>query len=76
MALYSVERFTVEFVRAKTDRFVFGLSTAQLASIAMLAVAAYLWQRLASSGGTPVQAQIPVAAPAVATSGGGRKRRR
>lgn len=63
MALYSVERFTVEFVRAKTDRFVLGLSTAQLASIVMLGVAAYFWQRAASSGATPVQPALPVASP-------------
>lgn len=68
MALYSVERFTVEFVRAKTDRFVFGLSTAQLASILVLALAAYLWQRIASSGGSPVQAKLPSPAPTVASA--------
>jgi phosphatidylglycerol:prolipoprotein diacylglycerol transferase len=45
LGLYGVERFLVEFVRAKGDRMLFGLSTSQMASLLLLAVAAYLWQR-------------------------------
>jgi phosphatidylglycerol:prolipoprotein diacylglycerol transferase len=56
MILYAVERFIIEFVRAKTDRWVFGLSTSQLASIALLGVGAYLWFR---------QGRAVEAAPAV-----------
>ncbi len=45
MMLYAVERFVIEFVRAKTDRWVFGLSTSQLASIGLLAAGVYVWFR-------------------------------
>ncbi len=45
MALYGVERFFVEFVRAKGDRYVFGLSTSQIASIILLGLAAFIWYR-------------------------------
>lgn len=43
MGLYAVERFAIEFVRAKGDRFVFGLSTSQVASIVLLVLAFVLW---------------------------------
>jgi phosphatidylglycerol---prolipoprotein diacylglyceryl transferase len=45
LALYGVERFGIEFVRAKSDRFFLGLSTSQFASMALLGIAFYLWQR-------------------------------
>jgi phosphatidylglycerol:prolipoprotein diacylglycerol transferase len=45
MALYAVERFLIEFVRAKGDRFVFGLSTAQAVSIVLIIAASALWHR-------------------------------
>jgi phosphatidylglycerol---prolipoprotein diacylglyceryl transferase len=45
MALYSVERFIIEFVRAKEDRFLFGLSTSQGMSILLLIAAVILWKR-------------------------------
>lgn len=45
MALYAVERFIIEFVRAKGDRYVLGLSTSQLMSVALLAGAVIVWQR-------------------------------
>lgn len=45
MALYAVERFIIEFVRAKGDRIVFGLSTSQVASIILLIVAAVVYFR-------------------------------
>lgn len=45
LVLYGIERFAVEFVRAKSDRFVFGLTTSQIASMAALAVGLWLWAR-------------------------------
>jgi phosphatidylglycerol:prolipoprotein diacylglycerol transferase len=45
MALYAVERFFIEFVRAKGDRIVWGLSTSQVASILLLGLAGYIWYR-------------------------------
>jgi phosphatidylglycerol:prolipoprotein diacylglycerol transferase len=45
MILYAVERFFIEFVRAKGDRYVLGLSTSQVASILLIALAAYIWHR-------------------------------
>jgi phosphatidylglycerol---prolipoprotein diacylglyceryl transferase len=45
LALYGFERFLVEFVRAKGDRYLFGLSTAQFASLFLVAAGFYLWQR-------------------------------
>jgi phosphatidylglycerol:prolipoprotein diacylglycerol transferase len=41
--LYSIERFFIEFVRAKLDRYVLGLSTSQLISIALFFGSAALW---------------------------------
>ncbi|HEX7118745.1 MAG TPA: prolipoprotein diacylglyceryl transferase [Longimicrobiales bacterium] len=49
LALYAVERFLIEFVRAKDDRFVLGLSTSQLMSVLLVGVAAYLWTRKSAS---------------------------
>ncbi|HSJ14895.1 MAG TPA: prolipoprotein diacylglyceryl transferase [Longimicrobiales bacterium] len=43
LVLYAIERFFIEFVRAKGDRFVAGLSTAQIASILLLGVGGWLW---------------------------------
>ncbi len=45
LMLYGLERFLVEFVRAKTDRFILGLSTSQLVSLGLIAFGAWLWQR-------------------------------
>lgn len=59
LGLYGIERFLIEFVRAKSDRVLLGLTTSQIASILMLAVAAYLWQRRS-------QAEAPVLAPSAA----------
>lgn len=47
MALYGIERFIIEFVRAKGDRVAFGLSTSQVASIVLLILAFVLWFRQA-----------------------------
>ena len=57
MMLYSVERFLIEFVRAKTDRWVFGLSTSQLASIALLGVGLFFWIRQGKATPTPKAAR-------------------
>jgi phosphatidylglycerol:prolipoprotein diacylglycerol transferase len=43
LLFYSIERFLVEFVRAKGDRVIGVLSTSQIASILLFAVAAWLW---------------------------------
>jgi len=43
LAMYAVERFLIEFVRAKGDRFVFGLSTSQVMSVLTLIAAAIVW---------------------------------
>src|SRR5262245_24401293 len=45
MSFYAVERFLIEFLRAKDDRFFLGLSTSQMMS-ALLVIAAFaLWRR-------------------------------
>ena len=67
LALYGVERFLIEFVRTKSDRVLLGLSTSQIASILLLAVAAYLWQRQKAKGApTPLVAAEPQRRPATA----------
>ena len=45
LILYGIERFAVEFVRAKGDRVIAGLSTSQIASIALLGLGAFLYFR-------------------------------
>jgi phosphatidylglycerol:prolipoprotein diacylglycerol transferase len=74
LALYGVERFLIEFVRAKGDRFVLGLSTSQVASVLLLGLAAYLWQRAARGSAEP--APIPAAARAPDSLAGRRRRSR
>jgi phosphatidylglycerol:prolipoprotein diacylglycerol transferase len=49
LALYGIERFLIEFVRAKDDRFVLGLTTSQMMSLLLLGAAAYLWTRQAAA---------------------------
>ncbi len=60
LGLYGVERFLVEFVRAKGDRIVFGLSTSQVASLLIIALGAYLWARRSEA---PATAALPSTAP-------------
>jgi phosphatidylglycerol:prolipoprotein diacylglycerol transferase len=65
LALYGIERFFIEFVRAKSDRFVLGLSTSQIMSLLLLAVAAFLWYRQSKARPAPLTSQAtakPVAA--------------
>jgi phosphatidylglycerol---prolipoprotein diacylglyceryl transferase len=47
LAMYGVLRFGVEFVRAKTDLMLLGLSTSQYASLILLVLAVVLWARTA-----------------------------
>ncbi|MFW6330087.1 MAG: prolipoprotein diacylglyceryl transferase [Gemmatimonadota bacterium] len=49
LVMYGVERFVVEFVRAKTDHVILGLTTSQLMSIVLLVIAAIIWQRTAGA---------------------------
>ncbi len=77
MALYGIERFLIEFVRAKGDRYFFGLSTSQVASLVIFALGSYLW---ATRRGAPQADEVSVvpekvrARPReVAAAGGGRR---
>jgi phosphatidylglycerol:prolipoprotein diacylglycerol transferase len=65
MAMYAVERFIIEFVRAKGDRILFGLSTSQIASMIVLGLGLWLITR-------PGAPPAPVGAEAKET---GQKRR-
>lgn len=56
LGLYGIERFFIEFVRAKSDRFVLGLSTSQIMSIVLLIAAAILWHRQSKASRTPLTA--------------------
>jgi len=67
LVLYGVERFLVEFVRAKTDHVLFGLTTSQIASILLLALAAYIWRRTTDAPVTPAAAPAPDAGSATPT---------
>ncbi|MFW5946869.1 MAG: prolipoprotein diacylglyceryl transferase [Gemmatimonadota bacterium] len=49
LVLYGVERFVIEFYRAKTDFIALGLTTSQVASILLLAIAVVIWQRTAAA---------------------------
>ena len=64
MVLYAIERFLVEFVRAKTDHVLLGLTTSQIASILLVAGAAVIWQRTAGkdrpASGVPPAKAAPV----------------
>ncbi|MFO7895163.1 MAG: prolipoprotein diacylglyceryl transferase [Longimicrobiales bacterium] len=62
LVLYGVERFTIEFWRAKTDFIALGLTTSQVASVLLLVIAAVIWKRTAGS---------PRPEPAVARTGKG-----
>jgi phosphatidylglycerol---prolipoprotein diacylglyceryl transferase len=81
MMLYGVERFLIEFVRAKSDRFVLagvGFSTSQMASVLLVALGAYLWHHRGKVGApTPLvdETAAPPRKPAVAGSAGRSRRR-
>lgn len=59
MMLYAVERFMIEFVRAKGDRIVFGLSTSQVVSMLLLTAGVMLWTRQRSAPSVPVADAAP-----------------
>ena len=74
MVLYGIERFLIEFVRAKGDRYLLGLSTSQVASLAILFLGTFLW---VTRSGEPLANEVSVvpervgaAPPQVATAGG------
>lgn len=63
-----VERFLVEILRAKDDRFVAGLTLAQLTSIALVVIGATVWSRLASAAPIPPGAWLQHGAGSPQTS--------
>jgi phosphatidylglycerol---prolipoprotein diacylglyceryl transferase len=64
LAMYGVLRFGIEFVRAKTDLVVLGLTTSQIASILLLVLAAIIWARTARAPEPSVEAEGGERAPA------------
>jgi phosphatidylglycerol:prolipoprotein diacylglycerol transferase len=67
LVMYGIERFLVEFVRAKTDHVMLGLTTSQFASLALLGLAAAIWA--ASRGGRLEASPSEAAAPAATGAG-------
>jgi phosphatidylglycerol---prolipoprotein diacylglyceryl transferase len=63
LAMYGVVRFFIEFVRAKTDLMVLGLTTSQVASILLLVLAGVIWAR--------TRGPLEPATPGVAGQSGG-----
>ncbi|MDX1673405.1 MAG: prolipoprotein diacylglyceryl transferase [Longimicrobiales bacterium] len=49
LVLYGIERFIIEFFRAKTDYIAVGLTTSQVASVVLLVIAAVIWRRTADT---------------------------
>jgi prolipoprotein diacylglyceryltransferase len=64
MAFYAVERFFIEFVRAKSDRLMLGLSTSQIASIVLLAIATFILVRYRGPKVDPSRGLKPARQPA------------
>jgi phosphatidylglycerol---prolipoprotein diacylglyceryl transferase len=66
MVLYGIERFGIEFVRAKSDRIFLGgvgLSTSQIMSVFLAALGAWLWWHRGRAGTpVPLAARVPSAA--------------
>jgi phosphatidylglycerol---prolipoprotein diacylglyceryl transferase len=54
MMLYAVERFLIEFVRAKGDRIVFGLSTSQAMSVMLLGLGVALFMQRRNAPPAPL----------------------
>jgi phosphatidylglycerol:prolipoprotein diacylglycerol transferase len=63
LVLYAIERFFIEFVRAKGDRVIAGLSTSQIASMLLLLVGTYLWVQRGKAGKPAPTAAHPPALP-------------
>lgn len=59
MIFYAIERFLIEFVRAKGDRILLGLSTSQLASMLLIGAGVYLWTRQRRAPLAPVGEPAP-----------------
>lgn len=76
LGLYGIERFLVEFLRAKGDRVLVGLSTSQLLSIAAIAAGVVIWQWAARTGKPVPVAELARATPAQAPAAAGRRARR
>jgi phosphatidylglycerol:prolipoprotein diacylglycerol transferase len=74
LAFYGVERFLVEFVRAKSDRIILGMSTSQVASLILLGIAGYLWNR--KSDERPTVASRPGSGVSAAEAGSARPAKR
>ena len=51
LSLLEVERFAIEFLRAKDDRFFGSLTLAQVISIGLVLLAGALWMRWRRGGG-------------------------
>lgn len=61
LALLALERFGIEFLRAKDDRFISGLTVAQLLSLGILVLLSLLWMRrpeAAVGSGAPVRRAV------------------
>ena len=69
LALASLERFLIEFVRAKDDRFVAGLTTSQVFTLAGVALGVWLWQRRSGVAGRP-EPRLAEPSPAESVVGG------
>src|SRR5688572_12294426 len=60
MVMYAVERFLIEFVRAKSDRFAFGLTTSQIMSLLLIVGAAVIFYvQRSKPAWTPQMAPAP-----------------
>ena len=69
LALASLERFLIEFVRAKDDRFVAGLTTSQVFTLAGVALGVWLWQRRSGGAGRP-ERRLAEPSPVESVEGG------
>lgn len=56
MIIYAIERFFIEFVRAKADRYWLGLSTSQFMSIGLIIAGIYLWHHQKTKPAFPQRA--------------------
>jgi phosphatidylglycerol---prolipoprotein diacylglyceryl transferase len=61
LAMYGVLRFGIEFVRAKTDLVIMGLTTSQLASLILLVIAGVIWLRTGRPETAPPAPRAPAA---------------
>ncbi len=71
MMMYAVERFFIEIVRAKGDRIVLGLSTAQAASVILVILGAFVFMRARKGPLAPDPAPATSPPPAAKGKGSG-----